>query len=193
MEKIGNFTHSALASLLAAHIKRERKRDPFIEREMDAMDDFRALFMPRQRQLPDVKREERVPCNGRGAKPRIILMYEDLKGGRHCTVLERKLLERFCKLSSDISTGNGAILQLPCCPKQKRGTFKKQVTKPLSRRPRLYRVSHHVSDLGWFDLDLGSSPGWWAAIVASYCPSRVAEHPKTKSPQPRSETWWDTL
>ena len=45
----------------------------------------------------------------------------------------------------------------------------------------MYRVSHHVSDLGWVDLDLGSSPGWWAAIVASYCPSGVVE-------QPRSET-----
>ena len=54
-------------SVGGAHKKRERRRDPFIEREMDAMDDFRALFMPRQRQLPDVKREERVPCNGRGA------------------------------------------------------------------------------------------------------------------------------
>ena len=53
---------------------------------------------------------------------------------------------------------------------------------------KLYRVDHHVSDLGWVDLDLGSSPGWWAAIVASYCPSRVVEHIKSKSNQPRSET-----
>ena len=35
------------------------------------------------------------------------------------------------------------------------------------------------------DLDLESFPGWWAAIVATYCPSRMVEHPKSKSTQPR--------
>ena len=34
----------------------------------------------------------------------------------------------------------------------------------------------------------GEFLSWWAAIVASYCPSRVVEHPKLKSTQPRSET-----
>ena len=34
--------------------------------------------------------------------------------------------------------------------------------------------------LGWVDLDLGSSPGWWAASIATYCPSRMVEHPKSK-------------
>ena len=38
--------------------------------------------------------------------------------------------------------------------------------------------------LGWVDLDLGSSPGWWAASVATYCPSRMVEHSKSKSTQP---------
>ena len=38
--------------------------------------------------------------------------------------------------------------------------------------------------LGWVDLDLGSSPGWWAASVATYCPSRMVEHPKSNSTQP---------
>ena len=52
----------------------------------------------------------------------------------------------------------------------------------------LYRVSHHVSDLCWVDLDFGSSPGWWSTIVAGYCPSRVVEHHKSKSTQTRSET-----
>ena len=28
-------------------------------------------------------------------------------------------------------------------------------------------VSHLVANLGWVDLDLGSSPGWWAATVGS--------------------------
>ena len=31
--------------------------------------------------------------------------------------------------------------------------------------------------LGWVDLNFGSSLGWWAASVATYCPSRVVEHP----------------
>ena len=32
---------------------------------------------------------------------------------------------------------------------------------------------------GFADLDLGSSPGWWAATVATYCPSSMVEHPKS--------------
>ena len=43
------------------------------------------------------------------------------------------------------------------------------------------------------DLDLGSSPGWWAATVATYCPSRMVEHPKSKSTQPRYSTTRVTL
>ena len=54
--------------------------------------------------------------------------------------------------------------------------------------PIQYRVSHLVADLGWFDLDLGSPPGWWAATVATYCPGRVAEHPKSKPTKPRFVT-----
>ena len=37
---------------------------------------------------------------------------------------------------------------------------------------------------GFVDLDLRSSPGWWAATVATYCPSRMVEHPKSKSTKP---------
>ena len=33
-------------------------------------------------------------------------------------------------------------------------------------------------------LRFGEFPGWWAAIVAAYCPSRVVEHAKSKSTQP---------
>ena len=52
----------------------------------------------------------------------------------------------------------------------------------------LYNQSVHrnCTGLGFVDLDLGSSPGWWAATVATYCPSRMVEHPKSKSIQPRS-------
>ena len=50
-----------------------------------------------------------------------------------------------------------------------------------------------VSDLGLVDLDLRSSPGWWAASVASYCPNRRVEHPNSQSTQPRSETTSVTL
>ena len=47
--------------------------------------------------------------------------------------------------------------------------------------------------LGFFDLDLGSSPGWWAATVATYCPSRMVEHSKSKSTQPSCQTTSPTL
>ena len=49
---------------------------------------------------------------------------------------------------------------------------------------RIYRVAHLLANLGWVDLNLGSSPGWWAATVATYCPSRMVEHPKSKSTEP---------
>ena len=48
----------------------------------------------------------------------------------------------------------------------------------------MYRASHVLEDLGWVDLDLGSSPGWWAATVATYCLSWMEEHPKSKSTKP---------
>ena len=35
------------------------------------------------------------------------------------------------------------------------------------RKKSLYRVIHLPQDLSWVDLDLGSSPGWWAASVHS--------------------------
>ena len=48
----------------------------------------------------------------------------------------------------------------------------------------LYRASHVLEDLGWVDLDLASSPGWWAGTVATYCLSRMVEHPKSRSTKP---------
>ena len=38
--------------------------------------------------------------------------------------------------------------------------------------------------LGFEDEDLGSSLGWWAATVATYCPSRPGELPKFLSSKP---------
>ena len=52
----------------------------------------------------------------------------------------------------------------------------------------LYRVTLVVEYLGWVDLDFGSSPGWWAANVATYGPSRVVEDAKSKSTQLRYST-----
>ena len=52
-----------------------------------------------------------------------------------------------------------------------------------ARRGALYRVTHLLANLGWVDFDLGCSPGWLAATVATYCPS--GELPKSKSTQPR--------
>ena len=45
----------------------------------------------------------------------------------------------------------------------------------------VYRVTQKVSDLGWVDLELGSSPGRWAGTMVTYCPSRMVEHLKSKS------------
>ena len=56
-----------------------------------------------------------------------------------------------------------------------------------------YIVTLVVEYLGWVDLDLGSSIGWWAATVATYCPSRMVEHPKSKLTQQRYSTTRVTL
>ena len=37
----------------------------------------------------------------------------------------------------------------------------------MAKNNHIYRASHVLEDLGWVDLDLGSSPGWWAATVAT--------------------------
>ena len=41
----------------------------------------------------------------------------------------------------------------------------------------------NVSDLGWVDLDLVSSPTWWTATITTSCPSRMMEHLTSKSTQ----------
>ena len=56
-----------------------------------------------------------------------------------------------------------------------------------------YRVTHLLANLGWVDFDLGCSLGWWAATVATYCPSKPGELPKSKSTQPRFASRWVTL
>ena len=45
----------------------------------------------------------------------------------------------------------------------------------------MYKVTHLLADLGWVELDFGSSLG---ATIATYCPSRLVEHPKFKSTEP---------
>ena len=54
----------------------------------------------------------------------------------------------------------------------------------------MYKASHVLEDLGWVDLDLGIWGVWWAATVATYCLSRMVEHPKSKSAKPRFDTRW---
>ena len=46
---------------------------------------------------------------------------------------------------------------------------------------RMYRVTQNVSNLGWVDLELKSSLGWWAGTMVTYCPSRMVEHLKSES------------
>ena len=66
--------------------------------------------------------------------------------------------------------------------------FRKE--KVTSIRDRTQKIDNCIQSgasglgLGWVDLDLGSSPGWWAASVATYCPNRMVEHPKSNSTQP---------
>ena len=57
----------------------------------------------------------------------------------------------------------------------------------------LHHSTGRPRGLDFVDLDLGSSPGRWAATVATYCPSRMVEHPKSKSTQPRSSSTWEAL
>ena len=47
-----------------------------------------------------------------------------------------------------------------------------------------YRVTLVVSDLGWVDSYLLSSPGRWAANVATYCPTRWWNNPILSQPSP---------
>ena len=56
-----------------------------------------------------------------------------------------------------------------------------------------YRVTHLVANLGWVDFGFGEFPRLVAAIVATYCPSRMVEHPKSKSTQPRFATRCDIV
>ena len=52
-----------------------------------------------------------------------------------------------------------------------------------------YRVIHLLADLGLVDFDLGCSTGCWDILQAS----KIVEHPKSKSTQPRSPRRWVTL
>ena len=51
-----------------------------------------------------------------------------------------------------------------------------------------YRVTMLVADRGRDDLDLGSSSGWLAVTLATYCLIRTVEHPIYESTQPRFAT-----
>ena len=46
-----------------------------------------------------------------------------------------------------------------------------------------------VSDLGWVDLVLRVPLAAGPPPLATYCPSRMREHAKSESAQPRSETY----
>ena len=49
---------------------------------------------------------------------------------------------------------------------------------------RLEQAGASDHSLGFEDENFGSSPGWWAATVATYCPSRSGELPKFLSSKP---------
>ena len=50
--------------------------------------------------------------------------------------------------------------------------------------PQLVQSGASDRSLGLEDEDLGSSPGWWAATVATYRPSRLGELTKFLSSKP---------
>ena len=56
-----------------------------------------------------------------------------------------------------------------------------------------YRVTQKVSDLGWVDLVLRVPSADGPLPLATFCPSRMREHAKSESTQPRSETCLVTL
>ena len=56
------------------------------------------------------------------------------------------------------------------------------------RNPSIYSVALVVEYLGWVDLDLGSSLGWWASILATYYTSRMEEHLKSMFNKPGYST-----
>ena len=62
----------------------------------------------------------------------------------------------------------------------------KMVAKLRKQIQTLGKLQSGASDhsLGFEDEDLGSSPGWWAATVATYSPSRLGELPKFLSSKP---------
>ena len=43
----------------------------------------------------------------------------------------------------------------------------------------LYTVAIPLLHPGWVGFDFGSSPGCLAAVVVTYCPSRMVEYPKS--------------
>ena len=58
----------------------------------------------------------------------------------------------------------------------------------------LYRASHVLVDLGWVDLDLGSSPGWWAATYCSYLlPEQGGGTSQIQVNKIQSTRTWDAL
>ena len=72
-----------------------------------------------------------------------------------------------------------------CAVGQSAARRKRFIKIPPSRRGHAF-VQCGASDrsLGFEDEDFGSSSGWWAASVATYCPSRLGELPKFLSSKP---------
>ena len=58
---------------------------------------------------------------------------------------------------------------------------------------RTYRASHVLVDLGWVDLDLGSSPGWWATTVATYFSKQDGGTSQIQVNKTQSSRTWDAL
>ena len=55
-----------------------------------------------------------------------------------------------------------------------------------ARRARAYREFHLLANLGWVDLDLGSSPGWWAVLYLATAQAGWWNIPNLSQPNPGS-------
>ena len=75
-----------------------------------------------------------------------------------------------------------ASLALEKSERKRRKEDKAKRSRKRAARDNSRNAQSWASDrsLGFEDEDLGSSPGWWPATVATYCPSRPGELPKFK-------------
>ena len=75
----------------------------------------------------------------------------------------------------------------PLCSFTKESAYLMDLIQLLNMIDKPYRVFYLVTELGWIDVDLRSSPGWQAAFLGKYCTAhRPSSTVKSKSTSPGS-------